>query len=235
MAESPAVVEIPLFPLGTVLFPGGPLPLRIFEARYIDLVRRCMRDGSGFGVVLILDGAEAGDAPAQICDVGTYARIVDFSGEPGGLLGIEARGERRFRILARRREKDGLNVANIEWLDDPPSVELPDEFSDLGPALDSVLDQVGEPFSTLERRLGDAAWVAGRLAEILPLSPAHKQHCLELDDPVARLRFLRPLFEITNEPPENAVADDDDPFDPDEPSDEDDDELPDTDDDPTQA
>ena len=80
------------------------------------------------------------------------------------------------------------------------------------------------------------AWVAGRLAEILPLSPAHKQHCLELDDPVARLRFLRPLFEITNEPPENVVADDDDPFDPDEPSDEDDDdELPDTDDDPTQA
>ena len=104
MAESPAVVEIPLFPLGTVLFPGGPLPLRIFEARYIDLVRRCMREGSGFGVVLILDGTEAGDTPAQICDVGTYARIVDFSGEPGGLLGIEARGERRFRILARRRE-----------------------------------------------------------------------------------------------------------------------------------
>ena len=186
--------------------------------------------------MLILDGAEAGDAPAQICDVGTYARIVDFSGEPGGLLGIEARGERRFRILARRREKDGLNVAECRMARRiRRRLHCPTNSAISGPALDSVLDQVGEPFSTLERRSRRCCWVAGRLAEILPLSPAHKQHCLELDDPVARLRFLRPLFEITNEPPENVVQDDDDPFDPDEPTDEDDDELPDTDDDPTQA
>ena len=98
--------EIPLFPLGTVLFPGGPLPLRIFEARYIDLVRRCMRENSGFGVVLLTDGPEAGDGPTATSDVGTYARIVDFSGQPDGLLGIEARGERRFRILSRRRARD---------------------------------------------------------------------------------------------------------------------------------
>src|SRR5829696_5675493 len=191
MPDAPAhPTEIPLFPLGTVLFPGGPLPLRSFEARYIDLVRKCLREGIGFGVVLILDGAEAGRGPPETSAVGTYARIVDFSGEPGGLLGIEARGERRFRIRERRREKDGLNVAEVEWLTEAPAVALPAAFSDLGPALDSVLDQVGEPYSTIERHLDDAAWVGGRLAEILPLSPAHKQHCLELDDPIARLEFL---------------------------------------------
>jgi len=187
--------EIPLFPLGAVLFPGGPLPLRIFEARYIDLVRRCLRDGSGFGVVLIREGVEAG-GPALTFDVGTYARIVDFSQQPDGLLGIRAAGERRFRILERRRERDGLNVADVEWLPEPASQALPEEFADLGPALDAVLAQVGEPYASLERRLDDAAWVAGRLAEILPIPPGHKQHCLELDDPVERLQFLRPLFEI---------------------------------------
>ncbi len=97
-------VEIPLFPLGTVLFPGGPLPLRIFETRYVDLVSRCLRDGSGFGAVLIREGMEAG-GPALTYDVGTYARIVDFSQQPDGLLGIRATGERRFRILARRRAR----------------------------------------------------------------------------------------------------------------------------------
>jgi Lon protease-like protein len=194
-------IEIPLFPLGTVLFPGGPLPLRIFETRYIDLVRRCMRDGSGFGVVMILEGAEAGGGPSTICNVGTYARIVDFSQQPDGLLGIQALGERRFHILERRRAKDGLHLADIAWLPDEKAVPLPEEFEELGPALDQVLDQVGPPFSTLPRQLHDAAWVANRLAELLPISPGHKQHCLELDDPVERLRFLRPLFEITTEPP----------------------------------
>lgn len=188
-------VEIPLFPLGTVLFPGGPLPLRIFEARYIDLVRRCMRDGSGFGVVLIREGVEAG-GPASTFDVGTYARIVDFSPQPDGLLGIRAVGERRFRILERRRQRDGLNVADVEWLPDEAQQPLPEEFTELGPALEAILGQVGEPYASLERRLDDAAWVAGRLAEMLPIPTGHKQHCLELDDAIERLRFLRPLFEI---------------------------------------
>jgi len=188
-------VEIPLFPLGTVLFPGGPLPLRIFEARYIDLVRRCLRDETGFGVVLIREGVEAG-GPADTFDVGTYARIVDFSQQPDGLLGIRATGERRFRILERRRARDGLNLADVEWLPDELNLPLPDDLAELAPALDSILAQVGEPYASLERRADDAAWVAGRLAEILPIPPGHKQHCLELDDPIERLRFLRPLFEI---------------------------------------
>jgi Lon protease-like protein len=227
--------EIPLFPLNTVLFPGGPLPLRIFEARYIDLVRRCLREQSGFGVVLISEGAEAGNAPTETCDVGTYARIVDFSSHPDGLLGIEARGERRFRIRARRRERDGLHMAEIDWLPLEVEAALPEEFFDLGPALDYVMTRVGEPYLSLQRKFDDAGWVAGRLAEILPLPTVHKQQCLEIDDPVERLRFLRPLFEITTEPPDgeddddgSQAEDDEDPERPDDAADADDDDGPET-------
>jgi Lon protease-like protein len=188
-------LEIPLFPLGTVLFPAGPLPLRIFETRYIDLVRRCLRDESGFGVVLIREGAEAG-GPAATFDVGTYARIVDFSQQPDGLLGIRAEGERRFRIVERRRARDGLNLADVEWLAEEARQPLPGEFAELAPALDAILTQAGDPYASLERHLDDAAWISGRLAEILPVPAGHKQHCLELDDPVERLRYLRPMFEI---------------------------------------
>ena len=166
--------EIALFPLNTVLFPGGPLPLRIFEARYIDLVGRCMREQTGFGVVLICEGQEAG-GPAQTFDTGTYSRIVDFSQQP-----------------------DGLNLARVEWLPEEIEVALPPEFADVGPALAEVLEQAGPPYSTQDWHLDSANWVAGRLAEILPLPMVHKQHCLELDDPVERLRYLRPLFEITD-------------------------------------
>ena len=132
-------------------------------------------------------------------------------------------------------------MAEVEWLPDEIHVPLPEEFSDLGPALDYVLEQVGDPYESLERHLDDAGWVAGRLAEILPLPPAHKQHCLELDDPIERLRFLRPLFEITNEPPEldESVGEDDDIDGEDdeelESDDTDDDDLPDSDDDPTKT
>jgi len=190
-----AGIEIALFPLNTVLFPGGPLALRIFEARYIDMIRRCMREDTGFGVVLIREGPEAG-GPATTFDVGTYARISDFSQQPDGLLGISAIGTKRFRILERRRARDGLNLADIEWLAEEPSVALPEEFAELGPAVEAALDQAGAPYLGLERHPGDAAWVSSRVAEILPLPVDHKQHTLELDDPVERLRYLRPLFEI---------------------------------------
>ena len=190
-----AGVEIPLFPLATVLFPGGPLPLRIFEIRYIDLVGRCLREGSGFGVVLIVEGAEAG-GHATTREIGTYARIVDFSQEAGGLLGIRAVGERRFRILACRRERDGLNVAQVEWLPVERVAALPDEFAELGPLLESALGELAELYLGMERHPQDAAWVSARLAEILPVPMHHKQHCLELDDPVERIRYLRPMFEI---------------------------------------
>jgi len=189
---------IPLFPLNAVLFPGGPLPLRIFEARYIDLVRRCMHDDSGFGVAMILEGREAG-GPAHTVDVGSYARIVDFSQQPDGLLGIDTIGGRRFRILERSCAPDGLNLVQVAWLPEEPAIEVPAEFADLVPVIDAVLTQIGGAYATMDRRINDAAWVSARLAEILPVPLVHKQHCLELDDPVERLRYLRPMFEISGD------------------------------------
>src|SRR5690348_14909498 len=112
---SSRVKALPLFPLNTVLFPGGPLPLRIFETRYVDMVRHCMRERCPFGVVLIHAGAEVG-AVADTAAVGTTARIVDFHPMPDGLLGISCVGEHKFRVLRRWTQSDGLNVADITML-----------------------------------------------------------------------------------------------------------------------
>lgn len=191
-------VEMPLFPLNTVLFPGGPLPLRIFETRYVDMVRRCMRVRSSFGVVLIRAGAEAGTA-AQIAEIGTSARIVDFYQLPDGLLGISCLGERKFRVMRRWRQSDGLNLGEVQWQPPEPAVELPGEFGHLGEVLRKVLPELGEFYQTVTKHFDDAAWVGYRLAEILPLSLSDKQYCLEMDDPVARLGRLAPLIRRAEE------------------------------------
>ncbi len=182
---------IALFPLNIVLFPDGPLPLRIFETRYVDMVRRCMRESQGFGVVLIREGGEVG--PAETFDVGTLAEIVDFHQLRDGLLGLSCIGRQRFRIRSRGRQADGLNVAEIDRLEPEPRVPVPPRHARLAELLGSVLPQLGEVYEGMEMRLEDAAWVGHRLAEILPIPPADKQSCLELDDPIARLDVLSPL------------------------------------------
>lgn len=186
---------IPLFPLNIVLFPSGPLPLRIFETRYVDMVRRCMREDQGFGVVLIRDGEQSGTA--DICDVGTMAKIVDFDQLPDGLLGLSCVGQQRFRIHAHRRQADGLNVGEVEWLQPEPLLTIPERHARLALLLETVLPQLGEVYTGIEMHLDDAAWVGHRLAEILPMDLADKQFCLELDDPLRRLDVLAPLIEIT--------------------------------------
>lgn len=185
--------ELPLFPLGTVLFPGGPLPLRIFEARYVDMVGRCLREQAGFGVVLIEEGREAG-GPARFASVGTEASIVDFDRLEDGLLGIRCQGLERFRVVEAWRAADGLNVGRVEALAPQPEVPVPPEFAHLAQALGSVLPQLGELYGALPPRLDDAAWVGHRLAEVLPLTAPVRQVLLELDDPVARLAALAPLL-----------------------------------------
>jgi len=186
---------IPLFPLNIVLFPSGPLPLRIFETRYVDMVRRCMREVQGFGVVLIRDAEEAGSA--DICDVGTMAKIVDFDQLPDGLLGLSCVGRQRFRIHALSRQADGLNLGEVEWLQPEPLLTVPERHARLASLLETVLPQLGEVYTGIEMHLDDAAWVGHRLAEILPMDLADKQFCLELDDPLRRLDVLAPLIEIT--------------------------------------
>ena len=184
--------ETPLFPLNTVLFPGGVLPLRIFEPRYVDMVRNCMREGCEFGILLIREGAEAG--PARAYEVGTLARIVDFDQLPDKLLGITTRGTERFRALTSRIQDDGLMVAHIEYLPADPVLPLPEEFVRYGKLLEQALPQMGAYFAHLEPRYGDAAWVSGRLAELVPIPLADKQRLLEIDDPIERLHVLQPLM-----------------------------------------
>jgi hypothetical protein len=185
------VNSIALFPLNMVLFPAGRLPLRIFETRYVDMVRRCMREAQEFGVVLIREGKEVG--PAETFDVGTLAKIVDFHQLSDGLLGLSCVGQRRFRIRNRSRQADGLNLADVEGLPPEPAMTVPARHARLPELLKNVLPQLGEGYADMEMHLDDAAWVGHRLAEILPIPLADKQRYLELDDPIQRLEALEPL------------------------------------------
>ncbi len=186
----PPSTSIPLFPLNIVLFPDGPLPLRIFETRYVDMVRSCMREDRGFGVALIREGSEAG--PAETFEVGTMAKIVDFHQLSDGFLGLSCVGAQRFRIQRRSRQADGLNLAEVEWLLTEPPLAVPQRHAGLAELLKTVLPQLGEVYTGIEMRLDDAAWVGHRLAEILPIAAADKQFCLELTDPIQRLDVLSP-------------------------------------------
>jgi Lon protease-like protein len=180
---------IPLFPLHTVLFPGGPLPLRIFETRYTDMVRRCMREQLPFGVLLIQEGEEAGEV-ATTAAVGCSARIADFGTLDDGLLGISCVGERRFRVQRVWRANDGLNMGEVEWFDAEPSIALPDIHARLAQTVRRALDELEEVYTHVERRFDDARWVGNRLAELLPIAPEDKQALLELEDPLALLEAL---------------------------------------------
>jgi Lon protease-like protein len=194
------VNELPLFPLRTVLFPGGLLPLRIFEPRYVDMVGRCMREGGEFGVLLITaaTGAESGEVGA-LAEIGTTARVVDFHALPDGLLGLMCRGARRFRLQSRRLQEDGLHLGTVEWLAEPAPSTLLAEHAPLARVLRHVLQELGDTARHLDAAFDDAGWVSWRLAEFLPLERSAQQELLELEDPQARMRALAPLIEV---PPE---------------------------------
>jgi len=188
---------IPLFPLNIVLFPDGRLPLRIFETRYYDMVRRCMREGRGFGVVLIREGSEVGAGDTELYEVGTMAHIVDFHQLSDGLLGLSCVGRERFRIRQRSRQSDGLHVGEVDFLPVEPAAAVPARHVRLSKLLGTVLPQLGEVYAGIDMRLDDAAWVGHRLAEILPMSPADKQSYLEMDDSLARLDRLASIAPLT--------------------------------------
>jgi len=191
---------IPLFPLNTVLFPHGPLPLRIFETRYVDMVRYCMREQSPFGVVLIRAGSEVGmGAVGETSMVGTTARILDFNALPDGLLGITCQGERKFSVAKHWQQEDGLHCAEVEFADPEEPVDLPLEYDHLGELLRKVLPELGELYAHVPKYFSNASWVGCRLAEILPIALSEKQYCLELDDPIARLARLNPLIRKAEE------------------------------------
>ena len=173
-----------------MLFPGGELRLRVFEPRYLDMVKQCSRSGNGFGVCLILDGAEVGH-PATPAAFGTVARIVDFHSDDDGLLGLQIRGECRFHVLQTRVRDNGLIVAQIEQLPEPPSHHVEPEHGLLVTLLERLIDRFGGPHANAERRcFDDAAWVGYRLAEILPFSNAERQELLQCGDDHARMNRI---------------------------------------------
>ncbi len=193
----PDTQEIPLFPLHPVLFPGGKLPLQIFEPRYMDMVGRCMREGTPFGVVLIRKGADArlsADAgQPEVFDVGTEARVVDFNQLSNGRLGIVVRGGRKFRIRSVREQADHLLLGKVEYLPDEPAVGVGDEHRELVDILQELLKHPLIEKLGLEIEFGDARSVGWRLAELLPIEPEIKQSLLKLQWPRERLQELTRL------------------------------------------
>lgn len=182
------LVEIPIFPLNVVLYPEGPLALRVFEPRYLDMVGRCMRDGSCFGVVALQEDEQGADH--RVFGLGTMARIVDWDKGSDGLLTLSTRGEQRFLVRAVRRQSDGLNLARVSWPEPEPAVRVPERLDYLANLVGVLLDEFDAIYADLPRRPGDATWLGYRLAELLPLPVAQKQFYLEMEDPIRRLEQL---------------------------------------------
>ena len=187
---------LPLFPLQAVLFPGGLLPLKVFEARYLDLMGHCMRSGEPFGVVCMSRGAEAGHNPegVHIEHVGVLARIEDVDAEQAGILKVRCTGGSRFRLLeAPVQQPNGLWVAPAELIDDDvprlPELAMQPTVEALQQALEALLAQDVKPFAEpLQWR--DAGWVANRWCELLPITLAAKQRLMELEDAAMRLQLV---------------------------------------------
>jgi Lon protease-like protein len=175
-----------------VLFPGGRLPLRIFETRYMDMAKACLRDGAPFGVCLIVHGQEVGE-PAIPASVGTLARVAQWDMPQLGLLQVLAEGARRFRIVERRVQPDGLAVATVTLLEDERDAPIPEGSRHCVRLLERLIGERPALFAE-PHRLDSSAWVAGRLAELLPLPLELKQELLELATGEARLERISRLL-----------------------------------------
>lgn len=184
---------IPLFPLGTILFPGGLLPLKLFEQRYLEMGKACLRDDLPFGVCGIKQGAEVG-APAMPFEVGCIARIIHWDMPQLGILHIIAEGGARFRIVEFRQQADGLLIGEVEIIPyDEPQAIAP-EFSACTDVLKAIITGVGEQYFPTPLQFDDGTWVGNRLAEVLPLPLPIKQRLLELPDGNARLAELKEIL-----------------------------------------
>ena len=192
----PAIAELPLFPLGTVLFQGGILQLQIFEPRYLSMISRCMRDGGPFGVVLIRRGSDTwrpGTRGPELFDIGTEARIIDFNQLGSGRLGITVRGGRKFRIRETREQPDHLLTGKVSYLPEEPATAVGREHQDLVDLLNQLLAHEGVKKLNLEIDLTDARSVGWRLSELLPIEAEIKQSLLKLQFPGERLAELTRL------------------------------------------
>ncbi|KAB2928320.1 MAG: peptidase S16 [Dechloromonas sp.] len=187
-------LRLPLFPLNTVLFPGGMQPLKIFEQRYLDMAAACMKENSPFGICLIASGSETGKA-AEPHPVGTLATIGDWEMEQLGILHITARGGRRFRIIETQSNGANLLEATVELLAAGEPAAVPLERQRLLPLLQRIVKDLGPQRMPEPHRFDDAEWVGYRITEVLPIQNLAKQKLLELDDPLARLEILETFLD----------------------------------------
>ncbi len=197
-----SLTSLPLFPLSTVLFPGGLLPLRVFEVRYLDMVRRCHDNGAPFGVVALTGGSEvrqAGAPTETFHDVGTLARIDALESPQPGLLMVRCIGTQRFRIARREQMRHGLWIADVQQLPDDKPVPVPDDLQGDADALRQLIGTLEQRVHVPEApplpllppwRLDDCGWVANRWCELLPLPLELKQRLMALDNPVVRLELV---------------------------------------------
>lgn len=186
-------LSIPLFPLNTVLFPGGVLPLRIFEPRYLDMVSDCLKTDSGIGVVLIRIGQEVGE-PADTYEVGTLTHIRYWHKRPDGLLGVTLQGEQRFRILSTEIRSDRLQVAEVELLPDAPFIPVTTAHQQLVDLLKQIINQLEPPYTTMTPEYENASWVSARLVELLPFDLHDKQKLLMNEDAAKRLDAITSML-----------------------------------------
>ncbi len=192
-----ATQDIPLFPLNSVLFPDGVLSLRVFEQRYMDMVKECLKHELPFGVCLIETGAEVGE-PAVPFGFGTLARIADWSMNQPGVLNLTVRGGERFRAVSRRTEPSGLLRAEVQVLPEPAVQPIPGDYARLVPLLRVIMADLGQAAPPEPHRFYDATWVGYRYCEVLPISNVARQKLLELDDSISRLEIIFRFLEQKN-------------------------------------
>ncbi len=205
MSSALTLSSLPLFPLGAVLFPGGVLPLRVFEVRYLDMIGKCHKAGAPFGVVSLTQGHEV-RRPGQreaFAGVGTLATITEFETPGPGLMVVRCIGEQRFRITASDQLKHGLWVADVSRLDVDMEVTVPDDLKPVAQALGNLIHALrqrtpAQPLPLQEPwRLDDCGWVANRWCELLPLPLELKQRLMELDNPLVRLELVSDVLART--------------------------------------
>jgi hypothetical protein len=187
------LIQVPIFPLNTVLFPGGLLPLKIFEQRYLDMTKRCIRDSTPFGVCLIREGTEVGE-PARPHECGCLASIVSWDMPQLGIFVLMAQGQQRLQIIEQWSQPDRLRMADVTLLPEETSQALPEEHMACAEVLREVASRAGESSLPAPLRYDDAVWVGYRLAEVLPLENTLRQHLLEMPDAISRLRLLTTIL-----------------------------------------
>ena len=185
-------MKIPLFPLNVVLFPEGELKLRIFEPRYIDMVRDCFRNDTGFGICLIQEDKGV-DKSCDFFHMGTYAKIIDWSQMEDGLLGIVVRGEKRYRVNSYKRSEDNLCIGDVEWLIDDSNL-MPPTYQNFSDLLREIVTRYKLPMENMLGRFDEANWVSERLAELLPFDLSIKQEILEMNSALHRFDYMQDLL-----------------------------------------